>query len=393
MPHRPPTACRATPLRTRFLPWLPACFLGLALAAYGAGNTPGSGGGAVDPRTTGTFIAPAGPLCAKRNTSSHNCIQPTSSSTNELALFEAITDPGGSMIDFDSPGFIANVLGAVGEGGRTNGPTTTPSYGMARRHVQAGRNSFIVNGRHYGDGEPDRGMPSIHYKGHPSGNASFSFRERDLHERQEGHKADVAWSFLLAEFQDVTRGGPSMAATWYAKFGLLTDYADAPTVRKVRYVGYVTAFSGTGEQLGERGRDALGTAGAIYETELDTVTGRLAGARIDYTSPKNQMRTRLELPDLEFRNSRLNGASREQRITVHNEGFADALSGKEPQPDSLRIQHSFTLDGLEGEIMGKQAAAIHLVGGGPKGILRVRLVRRDLGRYAGMDILDYWSDP
>ncbi|WP_010101956.1 hypothetical protein [Verminephrobacter aporrectodeae] len=41
--------------------------------------------------------------------------------------------------------------------------------------------------------------------------------------------------------------------------------------------------------------------------------------------------------------------------------------------------------------MGKQAAAIHLVGGGPKGILRVRLVRRDLGRYAGMDILDYYG--
>ncbi|MCW8175291.1 hypothetical protein D8B25_07825 [Verminephrobacter aporrectodeae subsp. tuberculatae] len=59
-------------------------------------------------------------------------------------------------------------------------------------------------------------------------------------------------------------------------------------------------------------------------------------------------------------------------------------------PYPLRTSR-FTLDGLEGEIMGKQAAAIHLVGGGPKGILRVRLVRRDLGRYAGMDILDYYG--
>lgn len=118
-----------------------------------------------------------------------------------------------------------------------------------------------------------------------------------------------------------------------------------------------------------------------YEAELDTVTGTLTGVRIDYSHPKNQRRTRLELPELRFENSRLDSASRQRRVAVQIEGPGeDRRSDETPRPDTARTRHGFTTDGLDGEIVGKQADSIVLGGAGPKGGFAVELKRKDRAR-------------
>ncbi|MCW5255769.1 hypothetical protein D5038_05185 [Verminephrobacter aporrectodeae subsp. tuberculatae] len=337
--------------RTRLPSWLSACFLGLTLAACGGGGggsngsgDSGSGSGADDTRTASPFIAPAGALCAQRDANSNNCIQPTSSSTDEQALFDAISDPNGSVIDFDGPGYMENELFSVGK-------ISITSYGMARRRIQAGRNAFTVDGRRYGEGKRSQSGEDIRYvyKGDRGSNVTVELI------KSMGHRKETLWGIGLREDERATTPDTT-GISWTTVFGVLTDQADAPKTRKVRYVGTVWTLTGTDGRI-------LEVEDVTYETELDTVTGRLAGVRIDYTNPKTRKYMQLELPELKFENSRLDSASRQQRTSV--------------QTGITSYNHSFTLDGLEGEILGKQAASIYLVGGGAKGALQVTLRRKD----------------
>ncbi|WP_265286057.1 hypothetical protein [Verminephrobacter eiseniae] len=143
------------------------------------------------------------------------------------------------------------------------------------------------------------------------------------------------------------------------------------------YVGRVVPLAGSAAPLDENTYDTL-TTGVSYEAVLDTVTGKLTGVSIDYTESKSQRHTRLELPELRFQNSRLDSASRQQRIHARMEGPGNDYRDGAPLSDTARTRHEFTTDGLEGEIIGKQAEFIELVGGGPKGMLHVALVRKDL---------------
>ncbi|MCW5221326.1 hypothetical protein D5041_16690 [Verminephrobacter aporrectodeae subsp. tuberculatae] len=348
--------------RTRFLFWLLAC--GLALTACNGG------GDAVDPVDVGhdaingdIFITPAGVLCLQREMGG-NCVQPTSSSTSELALHKAITDPepDAPMINFDISGYIVGGL-------LTDTALTTPSYGLARRHVQAGRNCncFIVDGRRYGHVKHQRDT-EFYYTREQGGAAGFNFTF------SEDMGQNPAWYFSFGEGEGTIR---KKGAGWFAQLGLLTDQTDAPRTRKVTYVGLYYSLSGTAKDLNENGTDTLNIV-LTYEAELDLHTGSLSGVSIDYTDPKAQRHTRLKLPDLTFKHSRLHGLSKTQRIDIEIDGPGEDLRPGAPHPDTPRTQHDFTIEGLEGEILGKQAALIHLVGGGPKGVFQVMLVRKEL---------------
>ncbi|MCW8203264.1 hypothetical protein [Verminephrobacter aporrectodeae] len=351
--------------RTRFLFWLLAC--GLTLVACNGGgdaSDPGVIGG--DAINGDIFITAAGPLCAQREMGG-NCVQPTSSSTDELALHKAMTDPDpkSPMINFDISGFI--IESPLTKGGQGSIDMSYSSYGLARRHVQAGRNSFIVDGRRYGNANHLRNTDIYYTREQGGGGAYFTFNE------EMGH--NPAWDFSFVEGEGVTnkKGG----AGWYAKLGLLTDQTDAPRTRKVTYVGAYYSLSGTAKDLNENGTDVL-NIGVTYEAELDLHTGSLSGVSIDYTDPKAQRHTRLKLPDLTFKHSRLYGLSKTQRIDIQIDGPGEDLRPGAPHPDTPRTRHDFTIEGLEGEILGKQAALIHLVGAGPKGIFQIMLYRKEL---------------
>ncbi|ABM56042.1 hypothetical protein [Verminephrobacter eiseniae] len=357
--------------------WFPACLFGLTLAACGGGGGGGAdisgadggaagAGGAGGTTSAGTFIAAAGPLCAKRAANNH-CVQPTSSSTTPFALMKAITDPNGQVIDFDSMGSTMNY--AVTFKGTPPGPEYTyTSYGMARRNIQAGRNTFTVDDRYYGNARAFPAAGEIKYR-HARDDATVTFNVG----RQKDQNDENLSSLTLSE--DQASGGGGRA--WSSALRLLTDQTDAPPTPTITYVGRVLPSAGSAALLDEHTRDFLIT-GVTYEAVLNTVTGTLTGVSIDYTESKSQRHTRLELPELRFQNSQLDSASRQQRIHARMEGPGQDDRGDEPQPDTARTRHEFTTDGLEGEITGRQAEIIELVGGGPKGILHVALVRKDL---------------
>ncbi|MCW5319926.1 hypothetical protein D5039_01675 [Verminephrobacter aporrectodeae subsp. tuberculatae] len=364
--------------RTRFLFWLLAC--GLTLVACNGGgdaSDPGVIGG--DAINGDIFITAAGPLCAQREMGG-NCVQPTSSSTDELALHKAMTDPDpkSPMINFDISGFI--IESPLTKGGQGSIDMSYSSYGLARRHVQAGRNSFIVDGRRYGDVKYQRDT-EFYYTREQGGGVFFSFNE------EMGH--NPAWDFSFGEGEGVTN--KKRGAGWYARLGLLTDQTDAPRTRKVTYVGGYFSLSGTAEPI-DKYTDLL-NIGVTYEAELDLHTGSLSGVSIDYTDPKEQRHTRLKLPDLTFKHSRLEGLSKTQRIDVEIDGPVDDWRGEGPQPDTPRVRHDFTIEALEGEILGKQAALIHLVGAGPKGIFQVMLYRKELFELMDNPVINFPLTP
>ena len=174
-------------------------------------------------------------------------------------------------------------------------------------------------------------------------------------------------------------------SNWFSGLRRLTDQADAPGEKTVTYVGTINPMSGTGERLNEHTLGLLST-GVHYEAEFNTATGKLTGVRIDHTDPDSQRRTVLEIPELQFMNSQLVPASRSHRMRIQLEGpgedsrmssTSDNGSPGAPLPDTARMQADFTLDGLEGEITGKQAEAIQIIGGGPKGFMQLVLMRKD----------------
>ncbi|WP_010106639.1 hypothetical protein [Verminephrobacter aporrectodeae] len=363
--------------RTRFLSWLLAC--GLTLVACGGDDDtsdPGVIGG--DAINGDIFITAAGPLCAQHEMGG-NCVQPTSSSTDELALHKAMTDPDpkSPVINFDISGYI--VESPLTKGGQGSIDMSYSAYGLARRHVQAGRNSFIVDGRRYGNGR-HLGETDFYYTREQGGRAGFTFN------LEMGH--NPAWHFAFGEGEGESRKG---GTAWYAQLGLLTDQTDAPRTRKVTYVGAYYSLSGTAKSL-DHGSDIL-NIGVTYEAELDLQTGSLSGVSIDYTDPKKQRHTRLKLPDLTFKHSRLYGLSKTQRIDVEIEGAVDDLRGEGPLPDTPRVQHEFTIEELEGEILGKQASLIHLVGAGPKGVFQVMLYRKELFELMDDPVINYPLTP
>lgn len=351
--------------------WLPAGFLGLTLVACGGGggggaDTPGANGSAGVGVHPNTFIAPAGPLCAQRTTHSH-CLQPTSSSTTSGALIKAITDPSGQTIDFDSMGFIQNyTVTYQNKGTRMNIPEFTySSYGMARRSILAGRNAFTVDGsRHYEDAKAYPAAGDIKYR-NGRANASITL---NVGREQDG----VPRSPSISEDQTIGSGG----SLWVSALTRLTDQIDAPQTKTVTYVGRVVPLAGSGAKLDEHTRDILST-GVTYEAVLDITTGKLTGVSIDHTEAKSQRHTRLKLPELRFENSRLDKDSRQERIHGQMQGPGEDSRSGAPLPDTVHTRQEFITDGLEGEITGKQAEFIELVGGGPKGSLRVVLMRKD----------------
>ncbi|WP_454708241.1 hypothetical protein [Delftia acidovorans] len=363
--------------------WLLACAMGLALTACGGGS--GNDGGAGDAGTgtdggtrSGVFIAASGALCAKRSNTG-NCVQPTSSAIEEAELVKTIIDPDAQkpLIDFDAMGFIINnVLTYSQEPGMPpKGSITTPSYGMERRHIQAGRNTFTIAERSYPNATyfPTAGHTQYKKEGI---NAAVTFRIGSPQDHQEGE-----WGTSLDESRNISVSGsmPNMRSEntgWMSGLHLLTDQADAPKEKTVIYVGSVAPSGGTGEVLNEHTTNSLGT-GVSYEAELDTSTGMLTGVMIDFTDPKSQRRTVLELPPLKFENSRLTDASRRQRIDIRLEGPGSDSRAGAPLPDTAHTQLDFSLDGLEGEITGKQAQTIQILGGGPKGFMQLVLMRKD----------------
>ena len=353
--------------------WFPACLFGLTLAACGGGGggadisgADGGAAGAGGTTSAGTFIAAAGPLCAKRAANDH-CVQPTSSSATPFALMKAITDPGGPVIDFDGMGSILNGL-VTDKGTPPRRELNFTSYGMARRSIQAGRNTFTIDDRYYGNAQAYPATGEIKYR--HAGDASSVTFTVGMQEDQN----DKDLSYLgLHEIQAIG----SESSTWVSALRLLTDQTDAPQTPTVTYVGRVVPLAGSAAPLDENTYDTL-TTGVSYEAVLDTVTGKLTGVSIDYTESKSQRHTRLELPELRFQNSRLDSASRQRRIHARMEGPGNDYRDGAPLSDTARTRHEFTTDGLEGEIIGKQAELIELVGGGPKGMLHVALVRKDL---------------
>ncbi|WP_265258755.1 hypothetical protein [Verminephrobacter aporrectodeae] len=370
MPHRPLSPGRAIARHIRFLFWLLACGLSLA-ACNGGGDAQEPGAVARDAMHGDLFIAPAGALCARRERDG-NCVQPTSSSTDELALHKAMTnpDPDAPMINFDSPGHLID--GSLTKDSLGNPAMINPSYGLVWRHIQAGRNRFVVDGRRYGNAKRHPSAAMIDYTGEQGGGINLTFN-LEMGQNQ-------AWFFSFAEHGLVSHRG---TANWSTSLGLLTDQTDAPTTRKVTYVGTYHSISGTAERLDENGSTDFLYTHVTYEAELDLHTGSLSGVRIDYTNPETQRHTRLKLPDLTFKHSRLEGISRTQRFDIEIDGPAEIDSPADerpgaPRPDTPRIRHDFTIETLEGDIVGKQAALINLWGVGSKGIVRVVLVRKDL---------------
>ncbi|MCW8207140.1 hypothetical protein D8B24_08775 [Verminephrobacter aporrectodeae subsp. tuberculatae] len=354
----------------RFLFWLLACGLSLA-ACNGGGDAQEPGAVARDAMHGDLFIAPAGALCARREMDG-NCVQPTSSSTDELALHKAMTnpDPDAPMINFDSPGYLID--GLLTKDSQGNPALTNPSRDLVWRHIQAGRNGFVVDGRRYGNAKRHPSAAMIDYTGEQGGGVALMFN-LEMGQNQ-------AWSFSFAEHGLVSHRG---TANWSTSLGLLTDQTDAPRTRKVTYVGTYHSLSGTAERLDENGSTDFLDTHVTYEAELDLHTGSLSGVSIDYTDPETQRHTRLKLPDLTFKQSRLEGLSKTQRFDIENDGPAriDGPEGERPRaprPDTPRIRHDFTIEALEGDIVGKQAALINLWGVGSKGIVRVVLVRKDL---------------
>ncbi|WP_236610744.1 hypothetical protein [Verminephrobacter aporrectodeae] len=376
MPHRPLSPGRAIARHIRFLFWLLACGLSLA-ACNGGGDAQESGAVARDAMHGDLFIAPAGALCARRERDG-NCVQPTSSSTDALALHKAMTNPGpdAPMINFDSPGYLIEGLrtkDSQGNPSMINPSMINPSFGLVWRHIQAGRNGFVVDGRRYGNAKDNPSDAMVNYTGEQGGGAVLMFN-------LEGGQ-NQAWFFIFGEHDLVS---PRGTAGWGTALGLLTDQTDAPTTRKVTYLGRYRSFSGTAERLDENGSTDSLDIRVTYEAELDLHTGSLSGVRIDYTDPGTQRHTRLKLPDLTFKHSRLEGLSKTQRFDIEIDGPAHIDAPGEdkrpeaPRPDTPRIRHDFTIEALEGEIFGKQAARIHLMGAGPKGTFLVALVRKDL---------------
>ncbi|WP_265645910.1 hypothetical protein, partial [Verminephrobacter aporrectodeae] len=375
MPHRPLSPGRAIARHIRFLFWLLACGLTLT-ACNGGGDAQESGAVARDAMHGDLFIAPAGALCARRERDG-NCVQPTSSSTDELALHKAMTnpDPDAPMINFDSPGYLID--GLLTKDSQGNPALTNPSRDLVWRHIQAGRNGFVVDGRRYGNAKRHPSAAMIDYTGEQGGGVALMFN-LEMGQNQ-------AWSFSFAEHGLVSHRG---TANWSTSLGLLTDQTDAPRTRKVTYVGTYHSLSGTAERLDENGSTDFLYTHVTYEAELDLHTGSLSGVRIDYTNPETQRHTRLKLPDLTFKHSRLEGISRTQRFDIEIDGPAeiDSPEGERPRaprPDTPRIRHDFAIEALEGDIVGKQAALINLWGTGPKGIVRVVLVRKDLFELMG----------
>lgn len=360
--------------------WLAACSVGLNLAACGGGDDspatgPGAAAGTGNPAAVGTFIAPSGPLCSKI-LHNGNCAQPTSSAIDQQGLIDAILDPKGPVIEFDSMGLIVeSVLKYRGPKSPETG-YTYPFHGMARRRVEAGRNSFTIDTKHYAivDGKNSDAEKTTYGNGRDEDIAQF-FITTQPHDLW-----DTGRIFNLAESRDVSRTGSwsgnsrtESASIWSGTLRLLTDQSDAPTDQEVHYVGFIQSFSGDGKWLSERERNRLG-AGASYEAVFDTGTGKLSGVRVDYTDPVYQTRIQMELPKLYFRDSRLIKDAVGHRIDVRNAGPADPAD----VAGSTYIQNDFRTDGLEGEIYGKQAATIYLVGSGPNGRLQVALIPKKL---------------
>jgi hypothetical protein len=365
--------------------WLLACTMGLILTACGGGgsNSADGSGGGTDTGSGGAtgssvFIAASGPLCAKRS-STGNCVQPTSSAIEDADLVKTIIDPDTQkpLIDFDSMGFIINNLLTYSQepGMPPEGSIIITSYGMERRHIQAGRNTFTVAGRDYPHATyfPAAGHTQYRKEGV---NAAVSFRIGSPQDHQEGE-----WGTSLDESRNISVSGSmpnirSENTSWMSGLRVLTDQSDAPKEKTVIYVGSVGPASGTGEALNEHTSNSLST-GVSYEAELDTGTGMLTGVKIDFTDPESQRRTVLELPPLKFENSRLTDASRRQRIDIRLEGPGSDSREGAPLPDTAHTRLDFSLEGLEGEITGKQAQAIQILGGGPKGVMQLVLMRKD----------------
>lgn len=391
-----PTPCQATtrPPPARSGAWLLACALGLTLTACGGSSDDnssadnsgsGSNNSANNTQGNSVFIAASGPLCAQRSSQSGNCIQPTSSAIDEAGLVQAIIDPDPQkpLIDFDSMGFLHNTTFTHGTGTKPTGSIIFDSYGMARRAVQVGRNTFTVQDRSYplATNQPQAGR--ITYS-NAQGTGSVSFSIGNPEDHKEGY-----WGTTFTENQTI---GPATISdtsrrnsNWFSDLRLLTDQADAPREQTVTYVGTINPISGTGERLNEHTLGLLST-GVHYEAEFNTATGKLTGVRIDHTDPGSQRRTVLEIPELQFMNSQLVPASRSHRMRIQLEGpgedsrmssTSDNGSPGAPLPDTARMQADFTLDGLEGEITGKQAEAIQIIGGGPKGSMQLVLMRKD----------------
>src|SRR6218665_1177198 len=222
--------------------WFPACLFGLTLAACGGGGgggadisgADGGAGGAGGTTSAGTFIAAAGPLCAKRAANNH-CVQPTSSSPTPFALMKAITDPNGQVIDFDSMGSTMNY--AVTFKGTPPGPEYTyTSYGMARRNIQAGRNTFTVDDRYYGNARAFPAAGEIKYR-HARDDATVTFNVG----RQKDQNDENLSSLTLSE--DQASGGGGRA--WSSALRLLTDQTDAPPTPTITYVGRVLPSAGS----------------------------------------------------------------------------------------------------------------------------------------------------
>lgn len=152
---------------------------------------------------------------------------------------------------------------------------------------------------------------------------------------------------------------------WISAIRLLTDQSQAPSEPTVTYIGSVSTLAGTAQRLDPYTTDILNT-GVNYEAEFNTATGKLTGVKIDYTDPKSQRRTVMEVPELTFVNSQLIPDSRSQRINVVLEGPASDVRADAPRPDTPLTRQDYTLDGLEGEITGKQAEIIHILGAGPR---------------------------
>ena len=395
-PTAPHTLTARQPL-ARTSSWLLACALGLALAACGGGggggdtdtgtgsgngsgggtggNGNGGTGGGGSASGSSTFVAASGPLCAQRNSSTNNCVQPTSSAIEELALIQTVLDPNGPVIDFDGSGFIMNSIYSMsGTPPAVNASLLTSSYGMARRNVQAGRNAFAVDGRQYSF-QYANGSERTYQGANDAGSLTFHSGSAEDHKEGGG-------SLSISESQSISQQGSGTnfrteTALWASVLPLLTDQAHAPREQKVTYVGRIIPMGGTGEQLNEHTTDRIDST-VTYEAVLDTATGQLSGVRVDYTDPESQRRMVLELPELRFENSRLDSASRMHRISAQVQGPGSDSREDAPLPDTAHTQLNFTLDGLEGEITGPQASVISIVGGGAKGILRAQLVRKDL---------------
>lgn len=338
----------------------------------GAGSGAGTGGSASGPST---FIAASGPLCTRRNSGTNNCVQPTSSAIEELALIQTLLDPNGPVIDFDASGHVINTITTMsGTYPNVESDFLTPSYGLARRNIQAGRNAFAVEGRPYTFqyiSSSDRFYKNANDTG------SFIFYSGS----EQDHKEE-SWSLSVAETQTLGKQGSGTNfrtenSLWTSNLDLLTDQAHAPKEQNVVYVGTLNPMGGTGARLNQHTTDRL-SSGVTYEAVLDTATGKLSGVRVDYTDPESQRRTVLEMPELRFENSRLDSASRLQRLSARMEGPGDDAREHAPLSDTARTQLSFTLDGLEGEITGPQGRSIRIVGGGPKGTFQAVLLRKEL---------------